>query len=96
MRHRIPGPDQAHVVPALRDAPQWKEAVHFSAADDAYVLVVNQAGVIQLRMHGVMTPSSQRALVDAVRLLEARTAVGRTPSFVMCAWRPQLPRYVAI
>jgi hypothetical protein len=80
MRHRIPGPDQAHVVPALQDAPQWKDAVHFSAADDAYVLVVNQAGVIQLRMHGFMTPIAQRALLDAVRSHEARTAVGRASS----------------
>ena len=69
MRQRIPAPDQVHVVPALQDAKQWKDAVHFSAADDAYVLVVNRAGVIEWRMHGVMSSTSQRALTDAVRAL---------------------------
>lgn len=77
MRHRIPAPDQAHVVPALQDAMQWKRAVLFGAADDVYILVVNQTGVIQWRGHGDMTSESQRALMDAVQNLKARTAVGR-------------------
>ncbi|HEV7991137.1 MAG TPA: hypothetical protein VGP25_04885 [Gemmatimonadaceae bacterium] len=75
MRRSIPAADQAHVVPVLQDAASWKDAVHFGAADDAYIVVVNRTGGIEWRMHGFMTPVSRLALIDTVRALEARTAV---------------------
>jgi hypothetical protein len=47
--------ERAHFVPILEDAAKWREAVHYAAADEAYVLVINDTGEIECREHGAPT-----------------------------------------
>ncbi len=43
---------QAHFLPVLEHEAEWKRAAGYSAADDAYVLVVDGNGVVRWRSQG--------------------------------------------
>ena len=70
MRHGMTTAEQAHFAPTFQDEAKWKEAVHFTAPDDAYILVLNSDGTIRWRTQGVLTASSSRALANAIGALE--------------------------
>lgn len=69
MRLAMTAAEQAHFVPALQDEVKWKEAVHFTSPDDAYVLVLNSDGTILWRAQGSMMASFHGALVKAIGAL---------------------------
>jgi len=70
IRSPMPPAERSHFIPVQSDSSKWKEAVRFSAPDDAYILVVDPAGQIQWRTHGVESPDAYHALTDYVAALQ--------------------------
>ncbi len=64
--------ERAHFVPILEDAGKWKDATHYSAADDAYVLVTDGAGQIEFRVHGAPTSEVLGRVRECVATLRGR------------------------
>src|SRR5579862_9944793 len=44
MRNSLTPDQQKHFAPIMENAQAWKDAVHFSAPDDAYVVIVDEHG----------------------------------------------------
>ncbi len=47
--------ERSHFVPILDTVAGWKQAAEFSAVDDAYIVLVDSAGQVVWRTHGVAT-----------------------------------------
>ncbi len=71
IRNKMPEAERVHFVPILQDASQWKSAADYASPDDAYVLLLDSAGVIQRRTHGPPTGESYRSLKESLQTLEA-------------------------
>ena len=52
-KHLAPA-DRAHFIPIFQNSTLWKRVVHFSAADDAYVLLIDGVGRVRWRTNGVL------------------------------------------
>ena len=61
-------PDALHnrILVATSDATAWKDAVSYSDADAAYVILVNAGRAIVFRTAGPLTDAALRGLVEAL------------------------------
>jgi len=69
MKKDVPADVQPHFLPILHNEQQWKELTQFSAADDAYILVVDREQKVVWRDHGPLDPTRKVALVEKIRQL---------------------------
>lgn len=60
---------QKHFVPILENAQPWKEAVSYSAADDAYVVIVDERGSVIWRDSGPWSSQKEQELSAALARL---------------------------
>jgi hypothetical protein len=72
MRREIKPAEQSHFVPIYTDETEWKRAVGFSAADDAYVLVADASGRVVWRTHGPPDAGKIAGLKTTLARLERR------------------------
>ena len=66
----IPQPAQGRFLPLYDDEPEWRAAAGYTKPDDAYVLVVDGAGVVQFHAQGQATETTYaevRKRVDGLR-----------------------------
>ena len=57
---------KAHLVPLTSDQARWKAVSHFGNANDAYVLVVDSAGVVRWQASGEPTEERYQAMRRAL------------------------------
>jgi hypothetical protein len=76
MKKDVPAEVQPHFLPVLHNEQQWKELTQFSAADDAYILVVDREQKVVWRDHGPWDPARNSALVEKIGQL-SKTAPER-------------------
>jgi hypothetical protein len=57
---------QKHFVPIMENAQAWKNAVSFSAPDDAYVVIVDERGSVIWRDSGLWSPQKEQELQAAL------------------------------
>lgn len=57
---------QKHFAPVMQNEQAWKDAVHFSAPDDAYVVIIDEHGSILWRDSGAWSPSKEHELQNAI------------------------------
>jgi hypothetical protein len=69
-------PERAHkrIVPITTDEAGWRTVVHYSQADDSYVLVVDGQGDVIWQTQGEPTDAAYAALKQQVESLKARAA----------------------
>ncbi|HEY0758291.1 MAG TPA: hypothetical protein VGD59_03445 [Acidisarcina sp.] len=70
MRSDIPAATQVRFVPLLRNELEWKSVAEFGPGDDAYVLIVNDAGEVKWRGHGPLTPASYATFKSTLTAME--------------------------
>jgi len=63
---------RAHFLPILDDEPAWRTLVHYAAPDDAYILVVDGAGIVRWQTQGPPTDATYAALRRQVDTLRPR------------------------
>jgi hypothetical protein len=68
-----------HFVPLVENEAAWRSLVHYTAPDDAYVLVVDGFGVVRWQTQGQATDAAYAVLKQKLEALELRdtTASGR-------------------
>ena len=69
MKKDVAAEVQPHFLPVLHNEQQWKELTQFSAADDAYILVVDWEQKVVWRNHGPLDPARKAALSEKIRQL---------------------------
>jgi hypothetical protein len=69
IRNSMSPAERAHFVPILTDSGKWRSAAQYSAADDAYVLLVDPTGQIQWRTHGPFNASTYATLKESLAKL---------------------------
>ena len=64
-------PDRAkgHFLPVYDHEAEWRAAAGYRQADDAYVLVVDEAGTVRYRFEG---PATDQAYAEVKRRLDTR------------------------
>ncbi len=68
----VPAVAKGHFLPVLDHEKEWKAAAGFKISDDAYVLVVDSAGVIRGRVQGGATDANFAELKRQVEALAGR------------------------
>ena len=71
----VPDRAKARFVPLLENEAGWREVTHSKSGDDAYVLVVDEHGLVQLEMQGAATDAAYGAVKQRVEAL--RAGIGR-------------------
>ncbi|QNI31526.1 hypothetical protein H7849_20995 [Alloacidobacterium dinghuense] len=69
MRSTLTPDQQKHFAPIMENAQAWKDAVHFSAPDDAYVVIIDEHGNILWHDSGPWSPDKERTLQQAISKL---------------------------
>ena len=69
MRKGTPPEELPHMIPVYEHESEWKNAVRFSNADDAYILLTDAQGHIIWQTHGAMNDSSYGELKSVVNKL---------------------------
>jgi hypothetical protein len=72
IRASVPPILQPHFAPLLTDETQWRQAVQYTAPDDAYLLLVDPTGTILWRAHGPLTDATFAALQNQRQQLQPR------------------------
>jgi hypothetical protein len=76
MRKSLTPQEQSHFVPLYEKQEEWKQAVHFSDPDNAYLIVADSEGRIVWQSHGNYSDSGYAELKKAVSdLLQKSSAV---------------------
>jgi hypothetical protein len=65
---------QPRVVPVVNDEAGWRAITHYSQADDAYLLVVDNQGNVVWQTQGQPTDTAYAALKQQVESLKTRMA----------------------
>ncbi len=47
----VPETERDHFVPVLKDETELKQAVNYSAPDDAYLVILNRDGKVAQQLH---------------------------------------------
>ncbi len=68
----VPEAEQAHYLPMFSDEAEWQKIVHYSNADDAYVLVVDAQGTVRWQTSGKVTDAGFAALKQQVDALQTK------------------------
>ena len=55
MASAVPFGQRDHYVPVLEEDPTWRATAHYDKSDDAYVLLVDRAGLVLWQMEGDCT-----------------------------------------
>jgi hypothetical protein len=66
MHKDVAAAQQSHFVPLFDHEAEWKALVHFSAADDPYVLLSSPDGHVLWQMHGAMSEATYADMKAAV------------------------------
>jgi hypothetical protein len=66
MHKDVAAAQQSHFVPLYDHEADWKALVHFSAADDPYVLLTSADGHVLWQTHGALSDSAYADLKAAV------------------------------
>ena len=72
MKKGVPAPKQASFIVVVKDEDQWKRICGFQKGDDAYVVIVDQAGEIRQRSAVDAKLSHYSAIHDQVENLIPR------------------------
>ena len=72
----VSDPAKPHFVPITADEPRWRELAHYSAPDDAYVLIVDSNGLVRDTRSGPLTDASYAAIKRSVANLQPRPPAG--------------------
>jgi hypothetical protein len=70
IRNHMSDAERAHFIPILQDAVKWKDAAHFTSADEAYILLIDGAGEIKWRAHGERTEEAYRQMKASLAALQ--------------------------
>ena len=70
MRGSTPAGRQGHFVVVVKGEADLKKAADFSAADEAYVFLLDGGGEIRWRTHGAVSDASLKKLSDKVQGLQ--------------------------
>jgi hypothetical protein len=80
MRKDTPPDEQSHFVPIYDNKDAWKKLVHYSAPDDAYLIVATSDGRPVWQAHGPYSEALDQALKKSVsELLEKFAPVTPKP-----------------
>jgi len=60
-----------HFIPLTEDEPAWRNLVHYQAADDPYVLLVDGTGMVRWQTQGSATDTAYTALKQQVETLQS-------------------------
>jgi hypothetical protein len=63
--------ERPRFVVVLENEPAWQAVVHYKEPDDAYVLVVDEQGVVRWQTHGRATDAAYGAMKQQVEALAA-------------------------
>jgi hypothetical protein len=66
MRNGLTRDQQKHFAPIMENAQPWKDAVHFSAPDDAYVVIIDEHGTILWHDSGSLSATKEHGLEQAI------------------------------
>jgi hypothetical protein len=66
MRSSLSSDQQKHFAPIMENAEAWKAAVHFSAPDDPYVVIIDEHGSILWHDSGPWSPAKEHELQQAI------------------------------
>ena len=71
IKDSVPDAARARFVPLLENEAAWRTVAHYKGGDDAYVLVVDEHGVVRWETQGAATDASSGALKERVEALGA-------------------------
>lgn len=78
MTSSVPFDQRPHYIPVLESDGPWRPVAHYNKADDAYVLLVDKAGLVLWRTEGDATDVAYAELRKQIqKLLAAVEAHGR-------------------
>jgi hypothetical protein len=66
IRSTLTPDQQKHFAPIMENAQAWKDAVHFSAPDDPYIVIVDEHGSILWHDSGPWSPAKEHELQQAI------------------------------
>lgn len=69
IRNSLNTDQQKHFAPVMENAQPWKDAAHFSAPDDPYILIIDEHGTILWRDSGAWSPAKEHELQQAIASL---------------------------
>jgi hypothetical protein len=55
MGSAVPAAEKQHYIPLMEGEPAWRAAAHYDKADDAYVLLVDDEGLVLWQIEGEAT-----------------------------------------
>jgi hypothetical protein len=73
MKGDVPPEEYSKFLVLYQNESELKQAVGFEAPDDAYVVLLDEAGAIRDRMHGEVTTTAIRELSSRIAALSAST-----------------------
>ena len=79
MRKGVPADEQRRFVPIYSNEPEWKTFVHFTAPDDAYLVVAGADGHPVWQAHGAYSDAGYRDLKAAVADLLKKSSSSNPP-----------------
>jgi hypothetical protein len=62
MGSAVPGTEKEHFVPLLEGEPAWRAVAHYDKPDDAYVMLVDDQGLVLWQTEGEATDAAWSAL----------------------------------
>jgi hypothetical protein len=63
--------ERARFVPLMENEAAWRAVAHYKSGDDAYILLVDEQGVVQWQMQGPATDAAFGALKQQIEKLRA-------------------------
>jgi len=69
IRNGVPDNLRGHFVPILQGESELKKLVHYSEADDAYLVILGRAGNIAQQIHGTLNDADYAQVQSAIELL---------------------------
>jgi hypothetical protein len=74
IKSSVPVGEQARFVPVLDHEAEWRALVHYGAADDTYLVVVDGKGDVVWQTHGPATDAAYAALKQQVEGLKTKVS----------------------
>jgi hypothetical protein len=71
IKSSVPERERPRFVVVLENEPAWQAVVHYKEPNDAYVLVVDDQGVVRWQTHGAATDSAYGVMKQQVEALAA-------------------------
>lgn len=72
MKNDVPAAEHDHFLVIYEHEKELKNAVGFTASDDAYILLLDQNGAIAMKTHGPVDEPALSQLADRIEALESK------------------------